>query len=102
MSDLKEHDNILVSIITSFDLSESKKSYNCIISFTLRYVPHDFSLSSVEHSSKVSYLLIDGLKARLLYFTTYGKEGNREEILEFLKQTLQGEMNKKIIENSGE
>lgn len=101
MSNLNNHKNILVSTETIVKPSESGKSYGCYVSFSLQWVPHNYELSSLEHSTTINHWLMDGLKARLLYFSEFGKEGNETEILEFLKKKIKDESNKNI-KNSGE
>lgn len=101
MSNLNEHKNILVSIETIVKLSKSGKSYSCYVRFSLQWVPYNYDLSSLEHSTKISHLLIDGLKARFIYFSEFGKEGNETEILEFLKKRIT-DVAKKKLKNSGE
>lgn len=101
MSNLNNHKNILVSTETIVKPSESGKSYTCYVRSSLQWVPHNYDLSSLEHSMKINHWLMDGLKARLLYFSELGKEGNETEILEFLKKKITDE-SKKMMENSGE
>lgn len=100
MSNLNNCKNILVSTETIFELSKTGKSYACYVNFSIKWVPHDYDFSSLEDSTKISHWLMDGLKARLLYFSEFGKEGNETEILEFLKKKITDESNKKI-KNSG-
>ena len=100
MSNLNSHKNILVSTETNVKLSESGKSYACYVSFSLQWVPHNYDISSLEYSTKINHLLIDGLKARSIYFSEFGKEGNETEILEFLKKRITDGAKKKL-KNSG-
>lgn len=94
MIDLNNHKNILVATSTVVRPKENSKSYEMMVAFDLSFVPHDFDLSSLNHSMQNNYWLMDGLKARLLYFSEFGEEGSEREILEFLKNKIMLKMRK--------
>jgi hypothetical protein len=93
--DLKEHKNILISVETIVNISDSHKTYNCYVNFHFQWVPHDYDFSSFENLKNKSYLLIDGLKFRKIYFQKFGRYGSDTEILNFLKDIINEKCNKK-------